>query len=114
MNSLLTPLTIKSFCPSLHVTDTPLCWCASYLTGGSFKVSWRREVYEAHQLVPGYTRGQYLDPSSSPYTYILHHWNLFNRHMASPSNLYALFYHCIRLAKTLAKTILSPVTLCYS
>ncbi len=41
------------------------------------------EVSKTHQLVMGFPRDRFLDPSSSPHT--LHHWVPSYRHMASPT-----------------------------
>ncbi len=68
---------------SLDITEIPLRWFESYLTGQSFKVAWKGEVSKAHQLVTGVPQGSFLDPSSSPHT--LHPWVPSYRHMASPT-----------------------------
>ncbi len=74
---------ILSTLSSLDITGIPLRWFESYLTGRSLRVAWEGEVSKAHQLVMGFPRARFLDPSSSPHT--LHHWVPSYRHMASPT-----------------------------
>ncbi len=47
---------------SLDITEIPLLWFESYLTGRSFKVAWGGEVSKAHQLVTGVPQGSVLGP----------------------------------------------------
>ncbi len=57
---------------SLDITGIPLRWFESYLSGRSFRVAWGWDVSTEHQLVTGFLRDQFLEPSSYPHT--LHHW----------------------------------------
>ncbi|CAM4583153.1 unnamed protein product [Leuciscus chuanchicus] len=47
---------------SLGITGTSLHWFESYLTGRSFRVSWRGEVSRAHQLTTGVPQGSIIGP----------------------------------------------------
>ncbi len=66
---------------SLGITGISLHWFESYLSGRSFRVAWGGEVSTEHQLVTGFLRDQFFDPSSSPHT--LHHWVPSYNHMVS-------------------------------
>ncbi len=68
---------------SLDITEIPLRWFESYLTGRSFKVAWGGEVSKLISWSLGFPRARFLDPSSSPL--ILHHWVKSYRNMASPT-----------------------------
>ncbi len=86
---------------SLGITGIPLRWFESYLTGRSFRVAWGGEVSKAHQLVTGFLRDRFLDPSSSPYT--LHHWDPSYRHMASPTIATLMTHSSISLFNQMIK-----------
>ncbi len=75
---------------SLGITGISLHWFESYLNGRSFRVSWGGEVSTEHQLVTGFLREQFFDPSSSSHT--LHHWVPSYNHMVSP-NIAILMTH---------------------
>ena len=47
---------------SLGITGTSLNWFESYLTGRSFRVTWRGEVSKTHQLTTGVPQGSVLGP----------------------------------------------------